>query len=137
MKLVPAAGIVAEPAAELSARRRLLQPSVDSGVRFAQAARPKAIHQDAGAVLGRRRQIGALQTNIHARRLLRHSLLPIRPHRAAIVSYWADCHSFSAVDLRHLLLAGFPAHSHRSPGTIGSQRPRNGGSGATSLQTPP
>jgi hypothetical protein len=56
----PPARIVPEPAAELSARRDLLQPSVDSGVSLPHAARPEPIHQNADTVFGRRRQIGTL-----------------------------------------------------------------------------
>src|SRR5215472_5803815 len=40
-ELVPAAWIVAEPPAQLAARRELLHPVVDFAVRFTDAARPQ------------------------------------------------------------------------------------------------
>jgi hypothetical protein len=59
-ELFPPAWVVTEPAAELRARRHLFRPTVERGVRFAHAAGPEAIYQDADTVFARRRQVGPL-----------------------------------------------------------------------------
>ena len=51
-ELFPLARIVAESAAQFSAWRDLLHPSVDGDLRFAHATRPEAVHQDADTSSG-------------------------------------------------------------------------------------
>src|SRR3954453_7219999 len=50
-ELLPAGRVVAEPASELRAWRHLLEPRIEHQCGFADAARPKALYQEARAVL--------------------------------------------------------------------------------------
>lgn len=52
LELLPTVWIVPKPPPELRARRDLLDPSIDCGIRLSHAARPKPIDQDAGAISG-------------------------------------------------------------------------------------
>jgi hypothetical protein len=57
-KFLLALGLVTEPVPQLGARRDVLHPHIDRGIRFFDAARPQPVDQDAGAVRGGWRLIG-------------------------------------------------------------------------------
>ena len=97
LELLPARRIVPKPAAKLGARRDLLQPAIDRGVRLAQAPRPQAIDEDAQAVFGRWPLISPLQTDIQLNRdMHREPPSPAsaagrrRAHYYAVKLLWAD-----------------------------------------------
>jgi hypothetical protein len=65
-ELAPTFRVVSEPFAKLGARRDLLEPLVEPGFRLADPARPKAVNQDAVAILGLRRVVGSLEPDVRS-----------------------------------------------------------------------
>ena len=65
-ELVPTFGIMAEPGAQLCAWCDLLDPVVEPGVRFADAARPQTIDENSCAVRSCRRIVRALQPDVRS-----------------------------------------------------------------------
>src|SRR5262249_4425245 len=63
-EFLPALRIVAEPFSQYAARRDILHPLVDRGVRLLDAPRPQPVDQYALAVARRRHLIGALQLDV-------------------------------------------------------------------------
>ena len=65
-ELLPAVGVMAEPTAELGARRDLLEPFVELGFRLADSARPQAVDKYSCAVGFLRRFVGPLQPDVRS-----------------------------------------------------------------------
>src|SRR4029077_8557345 len=64
-ELIPAVGVVPEPAPQRVAGRDVLQPPVDGQVRLADAARPEPVHQEAFPVTDHVLAVDALHLDGH------------------------------------------------------------------------
>jgi len=65
-ELVPAVRIMAEPSAELGARRDVLDPFVEPGFRLADPARPQAVDEDSCAVTFFGRLISTFEPDVRS-----------------------------------------------------------------------
>ena len=73
-KLRPTAGIVTEPFSQGGAGRDVLDPLIDRRVCFLDPARPQAVDQYAGPVIGGGGFIGAFELDVIGRYSLGHRL---------------------------------------------------------------
>jgi hypothetical protein len=64
-ELREAAGLVAEPLSELTARRKVLRPLIELGLPFGDTAWPEAIDENAVSVPCRRGLVGPLQADVY------------------------------------------------------------------------
>lgn len=63
-KFIPSSRVVPEPFPQVGARRYVLHPLIQSGVCLRHPTRPQSVDQDSGAILGGRRLVGSLQSDI-------------------------------------------------------------------------
>src|SRR6185295_10595900 len=116
-KLVPAVRVMAEPGAQLGARRDLLEPFVEPGLRLADAARPQPVDEDPCAVRSFGRLVGALQPYVGCGdravddssdlRKLAGSSAAVRPAKRALELDFGEEAFVIAVHHGHGLLAAF------------------------------
>lgn len=73
----PACRLMAEPATQFVAWCNILRPAIDRRSRFAQAARPQPVNQNANPVFRCRRLVGPLQADVGGIKSRRHDASPL------------------------------------------------------------